>query len=164
MPNWCHNTLTVTGPKKDRERFYEENKEGTDERTRLVFDKVIPTPEDLQCDSPAPKDVAKKNKEKYGYEDWYEFRIDKWGCKWNPLVNEVEHGNKSLEYWFDTAWSPPSNWVLAASIMYPTLTFNLQYDEVGNGFKGEFEVKNGEVLIDDCQEVRFDEDGEEIMD
>lgn len=56
--------------------------------------------------------LEKFNTKVYGYESWYEFRIDKWGTKWDTydcsvsIVN-IPGGKFSLGVSFQTAWSPP---------------------------------------------------------
>ena len=44
------------------------------------------------------------NMEKYGAKDWYDWRKEHWGTKWNAL-NAVQDNNG---YSFDTAWSYPN--------------------------------------------------------
>lgn len=43
------------------------------------------------------------NLEKYGYKDWYDFCIDKWGCKWN--ANNTDICGSVIS--FETPWGSP---------------------------------------------------------
>jgi len=62
----------------------------------------------------------------------------------NVVVNEI--GQDRLEYYFDTAWSPPSAFVKAASAKFPTLLFELEFEEPGMVFRGSEKFSEG-VLI-----------------
>jgi len=49
---------------------------------------------------------------KYGYPDWYDWSINKWGTKWNAYSVEIisqddTDEGKELNIEFDTAWSTP---------------------------------------------------------
>lgn len=81
--------------------------------------------------------------------DWYTWRLVNWGTKWD-LGDETEvredYEDGKLEYHFDTAWSPPFEWLETASKKYPQLNFRLQYEEGGNNFEGYVVVQNGKEL------------------
>jgi hypothetical protein len=115
MPNWCANTLTVTGDSEDVSAFVSENKS---EDRALSFNARMPrTPEN---------GVA-------------------WGCKWDAIDSEVyvTDDENRAEYSFSTPWGPPENWLFEVSKMYPTLEFTLWFDEESRAFRGETVVKNG---------------------
>lgn len=109
-------------------------------------------------------------------ESWYEWRLSKWGTKWDASFNGssmIALGAETMDpeltmaargatvtpevviYKFDTAWSPPSPVVEAASEQFPGLEFRLRYGEVGNDFAGE-EVYQAGVCIS-CEELSVDE-------
>ena len=45
-------------------------------------------------------------------------------------------GQVIVEYAFDTAWSPPIKFLENVAKQWPNLTFVLEYEELGMGFKG----------------------------
>lgn len=80
--------------------------------------------------------------------------IANWGTKW--WVGDVffaDYGT-SLEYRFDTAWSPPNPVVERLIKDWPTLDFELHYKEVGMGFIGLLAGKDGEVDCNRCEKYR----------
>ena len=48
--------------------------------------------------------------------------------------------------YFETAWSPPENWLKFVALMYPTLTFELRYGESGDNFSGYIVIQNDTTL------------------
>ena len=66
------------------------------------------------------------NLEKYGYKDWYDFRIDKWGCKWNADSTVVYGGIIS----FETPWGSPDGIFIELSKHIPIRVMSC--DEFGN--------------------------------
>jgi hypothetical protein len=161
MPNWCHNTLTVTGEPGELARFAEAVKE--DDKQPLSFAKHVPEP-----DYETPID-----EQRGVMPDWYTWRAAHWGTKWDasfsgPMVAlgaESADTEKSsswcgvrqldehtLVFKFDTAWSPPTPWLQFASSMEPELEFSLASAEVGSGYAGRMKLVNGvEVESEDCE-------------
>ena len=88
---------------------------------------------------------AIENKKKYGFETWYEWNIANWGTKWDVKAQLTEDTETLLEYSFDSAWSPPVEWLEKVSEFYPDLHFTLRYSESGCGFKGEATAENGSI-------------------
>ena len=140
MPNWCYNTLAISGEPKQLNKFVKElevtESEESDlsEASKFSFDKVIPQPDNLN-------------------DNWYEWRIGNWGTKWNADVqyenfDQWESGDISID--FNTAWSAPMPILKKLVEMYPKLTFNWRcYEEshafwgIGEGVKGKLEVEWG---------------------
>ena len=146
MPNWCANTIKVSGPKEDLEQFLEAAKSVVEEygvngiKTDLSLDKLYPIPDNLL---------------EGGWNNW---RVQNWGTKWDveSCQADVTHlTNESLAI-FETnsAWEPPLEAFRYISTLYPTLTFNTTYDEPGNDFAGVEVVKNGEVVHWETSMVR----------
>jgi hypothetical protein len=134
MPNWTYNSLLVEGEPKEIKRFKVKAKKG---KNLLSFEKFLPTPKELLNQQSPPKNevVARKKTKKYGAKDWYDWRIKNWGTKWDtrPDNTELNQNNEnSIEYHFDTAWSPPENWLTTISKMFPGLKFELHAEEEAN--------------------------------
>src|SRR4051812_36437608 len=101
MPNWCHNTLTVTGEPNDVKSFI--TKVRGDDTRPLTFCAHVPEPNyDAE-----PADESSK------FPDWYDWRWAHWGTKWDTSFDE-ELRRPSVDttkpgvavYKFSTAWSP----------------------------------------------------------
>lgn len=65
-------------------------------------------------DTPSDQDALKegeqaiKNKQKYGYETWYEWSNANWGTKWNAYdVQYIAHDDTHLVLTITTAWDTP---------------------------------------------------------
>lgn len=144
MPNWCNNKLIVSGKEEEVSKFISEAQAKEDEVISLQ--KLVPMPQELEGTT-SPRE--KKNKElekKYGADNWYDWHCLNWGTKWDLYDTEIiSRKKRSVQYFFDTAWSPPLTGFVRISRLYPKLKFLLSYDEPGMGFKGEDEIVNGEV-------------------
>lgn len=113
MPNWCNNTVEIshTDPAKMQALVSSIN-EGK------FCNFAIPTPEDLNItagflgNGDEQRELERKsaeNVEKYGYANWYDYQVAKWGTKWDvdPYEPATLNGN-SITFGFDSAWSPPT--------------------------------------------------------
>lgn len=79
----------------------------------------------------------------YGYRDWYDWRCNNWGTKWNACDSTVF--NNGIE--FCTAWSHVALLIIKASIMHPFCTFDYQYaDEDFGQQTGRLIVQGGEII------------------
>lgn len=154
MPNWCHNSLTISGSPAEILKFQEKAKrEGDDEReeTPLTFDAFVPEPEEF---SDEPGVVMPR---------WYSWRVENWGTKWDanfsgPFIAfgtdegaEVTDGSTTeitegdVAYQFDTAWSPPVAAVAAMAQQHPDLKIDLRYGEPGMEYGGHASFRDGEM-------------------
>lgn len=96
-------------------------------------------------------DKYKHNIETHGHLDWYEWRLEHWGTKWDVGPGDMSGfrlTDESHSFRFDTAWSPPEPWLMYVSELkrYKALTFILSYEEPGMGFGGSIKVSRGVVL------------------
>ena len=106
MPNWCDNQITITGDKSVIDKIEKIVRE--EEKSDIGF---------LQFMYPCPKELesttadGSKNKAlmlKYGHSDWYSWKTDSWGTKWD--VNEfygVDRQGDVISFGFSSAWAPP---------------------------------------------------------
>lgn len=172
MPNWCSNNLYVYGEKEDMMKFLYVISRKLDKQNNVIeanevvlkdykhgdvevtlLENLYPTPQDLLIgDAPVVhNDTQKSNIEKYGFPDWYQWRIEKWGTKWgesdlyfnSPFVsgNHIE-----IDFDFQTAWSPPIEAFDKISKDYPNILFCLYYLEEGMAFCGRNVWINGESI------------------
>ena len=135
MPNWCNNTLTVSGPQEIISRMRSEIR-GKQEEV-LDFEMILPTPRDL-----------------LEGQGWYDWRVANWGTKWNADDSALEEiSAEEMVYYFMSAWSPPIQVIAALGKNFPSLSFNLQYSEPGCAFKGRFVVENGLVTFNESENI-----------
>ena len=115
--------------------------------------------------------------ERVGSEGWYTWRIAAWGTKWDAAFSDSQPmfaiGAEGMDpdatkeaqgstitptvaiYKFDTAWSPPSPVIEAASEQHPELEFLLQFAEVGEGYAGREKYLAG--LLVEQEELEVEE-------
>jgi hypothetical protein len=138
MPNWCNNTLQITGPNLQEFKVKATGHSAWDSDAKSILN--------FHSLYPIPPEVIKAGYEEAGYE----WERNNWGCKWgasNPeLTNETDG---CLVYQFDTAWSPPIEFLSHIAKLWPHLIFVLEYEECGIGFKGIAKLQ-GDKLEDYC--------------
>lgn len=92
--------------------------------------------------------LRKKNREKYGHADWYDWSRANWGTKWDAcnagLSPKPEHGGKVL--WFDTAWSRPDPVMEKLFAMFPEHEFEYLSDSVENDDWSTDIVRGGKIV------------------
>ena len=132
MPNWCMNSLYIRGNKKQIKKFKTRAKDKSND-SDLSMDKIVPEP---------------KKADGTESDDWYGWRCDNWGTKWDIDAHLDAEDDEFLEYSFDSAWSPPSTFIVKASKLFKKLSFLLKYEEPGMGFSGLFRAKKGFVVED----------------
>lgn len=49
-----------------------------------------------------------KNRQKYGYETWYPWRLDHWGVKWDVNPDSLEIVESELKIRWESPWSSPT--------------------------------------------------------
>lgn len=160
MPNWCYNTLEVSGDETSLQKFYEENK--TDEEP-LSLNKGITLPENV--DELSEEEFKKLLPEDYDIsfgERWYNFQCANWGTKWELGDVTYSDNNGSIMYDFHSAWSPPHNWLKTISKKYLDLSFKMISEEGGNDFWCKLVIEEGQI-IEDIEEALSTKNMEELM-
>jgi hypothetical protein len=177
MPNWCWNHLEVTGDEIQLREFVEKSLvKDVKQAHEFSFNGTYPMHEDLNITAGTQtqdeKEQAILNKAKYGYENWYDWRCDEWGTKWDACEPEILHND--IDFFrvsFETAWAPPIAWINNILQDFPDLCFELEYDEPGMCFGGLLQAQyettweNAHWELDaasECceAEVSFDDDYE----
>ena len=86
--------------------------------------------------------------------NWYDWNVRNWGTKWDvansdedsyPETELMTDEEIKLQYSFNTAWSPPIPVINLLSKQYPSLNFNLDFEEE-TGWGGEVEFTDGNML------------------
>ena len=164
MPNECMNTLGIMGKKEDVEEFAKFVFPSGEDEVAL-FNSLIPFPEELG-DTTSPVNLADKGKnkeliEKYGSDNWYDWKINNWGTKWgdyettaSEIVKEYSGDEWHINYNYTTAWCPGED-ELANAICkhFPKLKAMIQYEEPGMCFAGETLISNGRIVRQDSWEL-----------
>jgi len=151
MPNWCSNSLVIsTNTEVDIDKAREQLKEFRDsaklieedgtEASSISMNNLYPMPKELE-NTTSPSDKP----------NWYDWRCNNWGTKWDIQACLEYDEEDVLEYSFDSAWSPPTNFIEKVSKDFPLLRFRLKYEEEGNGYLGVAVSINGH-LNDQCIE------------
>jgi hypothetical protein len=167
MPNWCSNKLTVQC-KDDKTEFYRFIDKGRkkelvncDEQLIWRISNYIPTPEEMLIEGLNHKEKVELL-DKYGFDDGEDWKLFHWGTRSD--CNDFEFGSELIDGEFFTvafysAWSPPKEWLINVSSMFPTLSFRLEFIETGIQFSGITIIDNG-VYLDLCGRPAFkDEKG-----
>lgn len=141
MPNWCDNTLTITGKPKMLSKLLKQVESlpsETDDPSKFDFNQIVPLPEKV---------------------DWYKWCIEHWGTKWNSsdvaILDEHSWEEGEVTFVFQTAWSPPIPVIQKLSKDNPTVTISHKFVEEGMGFYGTYEYNKGTYEV--VEEGNFDE-------
>lgn len=131
MPNWCENEVTITfTDTTEQEQFVKQVGDVQSyiswDSTEQLFDVFIPTPPEL-----------------LEGEGWWEWRIQNWGTKWNPKVNDFRVEDNLVFLRMDTAWAPPREFFVTLNEMFPSTIIELSYLEEGMAFCGKSRIQNG---------------------
>jgi len=135
MPNWCNNTITITGPKDKITKLYTEAKAGNG-----LLQAMYPMPKELEdTTSPAPKE-GKPQPLVDGYDNWYDWRVNNWATKWDVDVENLElsEDGTNISGWFDSAWSPPTGAYEEFLAKNEDCSIKALYYEGGMDFGGEW--------------------------
>ena len=164
MPNWCSNSMVVTGDPEQVGIFVEQmisdSKKGDmTDLSVLDFGAVVPMP---------PLLMERKSPSDDGSITWYDWSIENWGTKWNACdahMEEYKKGDKQAFYNYETAWGPAMAWQEKVIEYFPWLRFDFEWEELGMNFCGSMtgadgkvgEVVEGEIPKDRYEEVFGDE-------
>ena len=133
MPNWCNNSITITGP---AEKILDIWSKAQDPDSGLI-NAMVPMPAELEGTT-APSDGA----------NWYAWRCENWGTKWDVdldgLELESEDGTATISGWFDSAWSPPTSAYETFCDENPDCSITAFYEEGGCCFVGKWDNESGD--------------------
>ena len=153
--------MAVDGGETELQRFVDFVKS---DDVSFSFSKIIPLPSELEgtrsptkivsqaeyddwddentpigIGKPITQEMSDKLTKEYGYDNWYDWTIDKWGTKWNSYNCEiVEHEDDYVVYTFDTAWGPPTGVIEALREQCPDFSISAFYDEPGMEIAGYY--------------------------
>lgn len=130
MANYCINKLTVKGDSIQLSHFISKVKtSGNEFDLEAVYAlnlSISDYPEISEEDFMVLEDEIKSNE---------------WGTSY-ICDTEYEHlSDTEVIINFCSTWAPPKNWLFRVARCYGKLDFNLKYEEMGIGFKGNIKVK-----------------------
>jgi hypothetical protein len=150
MPNWCDNTLEITGPDESVKKLiafvsrpfshtWEDGTVENFEKPIFAFENILPSTHDT---SSAMFPSAGPN-------DWWSNNVNSWGTKWDIANSDsvgLSIGEGAVSYWFSTAWAPPSPVILRLAEIFPELEIIHSYSEPGCDFWGIETYAKGELI------------------
>ena len=139
MPNHCFNKISISEGNADGQSLQVliESLKSEENQTDFDFNAILPMPPELEnvswSEAEEMNDIIKaKYKKEFGSINWYDWRVDKWGTKWNSYNCEiVEHEDDYVVYTFDTAWGPPTGVIEALREQCPDFHVSAFFDEPG---------------------------------
>ena len=135
MPNWCNNSITISGPKDKITKLYND---AVAENGLLQV--MYPMPKELEdTTSPTPKE-GEPQPLVDGYDNWYDWRVNNWATKWDVDVENLElsEDGTNISGWFDSAWSPPTGAYDEFLARNEDCSIKALYYEGGMDFGGEY--------------------------
>jgi hypothetical protein len=178
MPNWCQQYGEVRGSNKELKRFIEAIRiEQTEEwkalpewnRNNWDMNQLFPIPTELhetvagflgkdEDGNPKPEQIAleeqqKRNIDKYGHKDWYDWANENWDTKWGACnvdfdENRFEENSTSIDIHWESAWSPAVGLIRNISAKFPELVFGMHFTEEANFFAGYMVFHKGEMVAE----------------
>ena len=147
MPNWCYNTIVVTGDKKSI-------------NTILTKLSLLDDRDGIMEELIGLGDIDKQS---YTTGDtWYNWNIGRFGTKWdvpksdfmgNLQIDSDDEEDSGFTTSFDTAWSPPVPFLGTLSEIY-NVSITLDAEEGGNDFYVRAVFNNGH--IEELDEMTYD--------
>lgn len=129
MPNWCNNSITISGPTDTIKQLWEDAGAGD---TFGLLNAMVPMPKELD-DTTKGTDGDAVN--------WYDWRVSNWGTKWDVSDEGLEYvdngdGTSHITGWFDSAWAPPIEAYNTFLDDMANCSIEATYEEGGMDFAG----------------------------
>lgn len=87
IPNWCFNTIRISGPRREIKKF-EEHLSNTDGKDWFSY-------------------FVKPDRE-LAEDEWYGWNVENYGCKWNcDAIDWFLESPETISFTFDSPWGPP---------------------------------------------------------
>ena len=149
MPNWCNNTVEITGPAKTINELWSEAQE-----CEGLLNAMVPMPERL-------KDTVKGSNG--DAENWYDWAVTNWGTKWDVSLEGLEYtdnedGTATITGYFDSAWAPPIDCYNRFIEANSDCTVHGSYYEMGCDFGGFYDNGDDEYMEGLSEQARAPEE------
>ena len=174
MPNWCSNSITISGSTETIKTLWDDAQTNWKNNDYGLLDAMVPMPTALKgTTSPAPLDGSQPAVD--GYDNWYDWCVANWGTKWDVSDEGLEFvdngdGTATISGWFDSAWAPPieaynkflddmDGCSIEATYHEPGMDFLGEYvDGDDNFYDGVTQLIEGGAMADDETLARLVED------
>jgi len=154
MPNWCNNTIEIKGSTETIKKLWEgATAEGDDGG---LLNAMVPMPKELNnTTSPTPPDSEQPVVD--GFDNWYDWRVSNWGCKWDVNTEGLEfhdHGDGTAEIsgWFDSPWAPPIGAYEKFCDDMDGVYLEAFYEEGGMDFAGHWTSESGDDYLENISD------------
>lgn len=156
MPNWTSNTISIKRNECPDDFWaiiqQAANDAGDSTTGKDFMQSIYPCPQDL-IDTKAAfltgkegEELAIKQQEnirKYGHKDWYDWRINRWGTKWDLCEFECSVNNdEEVCVSGNTAWSYPQNFL----DFLVEKGCDVECHFTNEDYDGEHKYENGDVV------------------
>jgi len=142
MPNWCNNSITISGSTESLKDLWESAQE-----SKGLLSAIRPMPKELEdTTSPAPQDGSQPMVD--GFDNWYDWCNANWGTKWDVDLEGLEFtdngdGTATIAGWFDSAWAPPIEAYEQFADDFDSCYLEAFYHESGMCFVGCWDSEGG---------------------
>lgn len=151
MPNWCNNSITITGSTETIKTLWEQ---ATAEDGGLL-NAMVPQPDNIFKGNLGQKEREQCAED--GVPNWYDWNVENWGTKWDVSTEGLEFedngdGTASITGWFDSAWSPPIDAYNTFCEDMDGVFLEAYYQESGMCFVGYWSSEGGDDYYEysDC--------------
>ena len=149
MPNWCSNSITISGSTDTIKQLWDDAHVGDNFG---LLNAMVPMPKELD-DTTKGTDGDAVN--------WYDWRVTNWGTKWDVSDEGLEYvdnkdGTSHITGWFDSAWAPPVEAYNTFLDDMDGCSIEATYEEGGMDFAGIYtdgDDQYMEGLSDWCEKV-----------
>lgn len=130
MPNWCSNSITITGPAAKIRALWDSSK-----ANQGLLEAMVPIGE------------------------WdYGTAVDTWSTKWDVSLEGLEFmegqdGTATISGWFESAWAPPIGAYERFCDANDDVSIDASYFEPGMDFAGFWSSESGDEYIDNLHDV-----------
>ena len=151
MPNWCSNSITITGPTKTIKQLWDDaNQIG---EAGGLLHAMAPMPEGL-IDTKKGTGEELQTEVYDGHTNWYDWAVDRWGTKWDVSLEGLEYtdngdGTSEITGWFDSAWAPPIGAYERFCDDMDNCSIQASYHEPGMDFAGFWSSVDGDEYCED---------------
>lgn len=146
MPNWIINKLTVDNGIEDVVDYTSNPKENNN---YMDFNNIRRMPNCVYQDN-----LSMNDRKIYGNNNWYDWSLMNWGCKWNASSTDFVPDENSI--YFDTPWSGVPGLMFELSKRFPNSKFRYIFaDEDMFMNTGIFEFQNGKILREEFHNMDY---------
>ena len=134
MPNWCNNTIKITGNTESIKDLWEAAQTAGPDGDFGLLNAISPIG------------------------DWdYGTAVETWGTKWDVSDEGLEYtdhgdGTASISGWFDSAWAPPIGAYEQLAADFDSCIIEASYYEPGMDFAGFWSSEAGEQHLDNLHD------------